>query len=234
MGTWLLRGWMSTIRIEHQFLGPNVDPDYPRLAGRYIYAFWHENLLLPAYYYARPNVYVLISRHADGQLIAEVAERLGFRTVRGSRARGGTAALRELLRLSRAAHVAITPDGPRGPRRQVQPGMIYLAAQTGLPIVPVGIAYDRPWRAQSWDRFAVPRLWSRARSVVGEPIPVAATANRGQLEQTRAYVEYVMHELDQLAEQWVETGEWSEVRNQKSEVRSRKPEVHQNYWRAAG
>ena len=62
-----------------------------------------------------------------------------------------------MLRLSRQAHLVITPDGPRGPRRQVQAGMVYLAARTGVPIVPVGIGYDRPWRTKSWDRFAVPR-----------------------------------------------------------------------------
>src|SRR5436190_464721 len=86
--------------------------------------------------------------------------------------RGWIGTVRQMLRVGRKSHLAITPDGPRGPRRQVQPGLLYLAARTGLPIVPVGIGYDRPWRMRSWDRFAVPRPWTRATCVTTEPIHV--------------------------------------------------------------
>src|SRR5438093_1235620 len=73
---------------------------------------------------------VLISQHADGDLIARTAEHLGIDTVRGSTTRGGMQAIRELLQISRRTHLVITPDGPKGPRRTVQPGVIFLAAQT--------------------------------------------------------------------------------------------------------
>src|SRR5215470_9053241 len=137
---WALRLWLGTLSYRYRPLGPNVDPKRPECRQRYIYAFWHENMLLPAYHYGRARVHVLISQHADGQLIAEVCRHLGFGTVRGSSRRDGARAVRRMLKLGRSAHLSITPDGPRGPRRQVQPGLIYLAARTGLPVVPAGFA----------------------------------------------------------------------------------------------
>lgn len=199
----LVRGWMGTLRFEYRPLGPNVDPRQPGLEQRYIYAFWHENLLLPVYQYARPDIYVLISRHADGQMIAELARHLGFQTVRGSTGRGGgVEAVRQILRLGQGAHIGVTPDGPRGPRRQVQPGLVYLAARTGLPIVPVGISFRRPWRMKSWDRFAVPKPFSHAYCVTPEPIVVPADVDKDQLEEHRLRIEEALWEVNGLADRW--------------------------------
>jgi lysophospholipid acyltransferase (LPLAT)-like uncharacterized protein len=145
-------------------------------------------------------VHVLISQHADGQLIAEVCRHLGFRTVRGSTTRHGVEALRQMLKAARRAHLGITPDGPRGPRRQVQPGLVYVAAKTGLPIVPAGFAYDRPWRARSWDRFAMPRPWSRATCVTADPITVPAELTREGLEEYRRRVEEALLSATDAAE----------------------------------
>jgi lysophospholipid acyltransferase (LPLAT)-like uncharacterized protein len=211
LGAWLIRCWIGTLRYAYRPLGPNVDPHQPGLHQRIIYAFWHENLLLLAYQYGRPDIRVLISEHADGQLITEIAERLGFRTVRGSRTRGGRKAMMEMIRDFGDDHIAITPDGPRGPRREVQPGLVYVAAKTGKPIVPIGISFDRPWRAKSWDRFCLPRPWSRARCVTGELIHVPADADREQLEAYRKHVERAMEEVSTIADRWVESGEWPDA-----------------------
>jgi lysophospholipid acyltransferase (LPLAT)-like uncharacterized protein len=197
---WALRFWLGTLRYRYRPLGPNLDPKRPECRERYIYAFWHENLLLPAYHYGRSDVHVLISQHADGQLIAEVCRHLGFRTVRGSTTRHGVEALRRMLQLGRNAHLGITPDGPRGPRRRVQPGLVYVAAKTGLPIVPAGFAYDRPWRARSWDRFAMPRPWSLATCVTADPIAVPAELSRDGLEEHRRRVEEALLRVTEAAE----------------------------------
>jgi lysophospholipid acyltransferase (LPLAT)-like uncharacterized protein len=157
-------------------------------------------MLLLAYQYGRRDIWVLISRHADGQLIAEVCGHLGFQAVRGSTTRGGVEAVRESLRLAGRGHLAITPDGPQGPRRQVQAGVVYLAARTGLPIVPIGIGLDRPWRLRSWDRFALPRPWSRAVCVTAAPITVPEGADRQQLEHYRRQVEESLHWATETAE----------------------------------
>src|SRR5262245_54122904 len=130
-----IQGWIGTMRFHQRHLERNFDPRI-RQPGKYIIAFWHENMVLPAYHFATPEIAVLIGTHSDGQLIAEIIERLGCRTVRGSTTRGGFEAMRNLLRLSRESIIAISPDGPKGPRRQVQPGIVYLAGKTGLPIAP--------------------------------------------------------------------------------------------------
>ena len=201
---WAVRLWVGTLRYRYRPLGPDLDPTRPECRRRYIYAFWHENLLLPAYYYGRTDVHVLISRHADGEIIAEVCRHLGFRTVRGSTTRCGAEALLQMLRLADVSHLGITPDGPRGPRRRVQQGLVYLAARTGLPVVPAGFAYDRPWRARSWDRFAVPRPFSRATCVTDRPVVVPPDAGRAELEHYRRLIEETMLRMTGEAERLAE------------------------------
>ena len=105
---------------------------------RCIFAFWHSRQLMMPLAYRGSQIYILISRHRDGELIRRIVSRFGFRAVRGSTTRGGAAALRELVQLGRSgADLAITPDGPKGPRQVAQMGVIHLAKATGLPIVPV-------------------------------------------------------------------------------------------------
>jgi len=208
LGAWFVRTWMRTVGYEYRPLGPNLDPHQPELAGRYIYAFWHENLLAPLSQYARSDIYVLISQHADGQLIAGLAQHLGFELVRGSSTRNGVEAVRQMLRLSQQAHLAVTPDGPRGPRREVQAGLVYLAARTGLPVVPVGIGYGRAWRMRSWDRFALPRPFSAMKCVTPAPIHVPAEADRAERERYRQQVEQSLQEVGKLAEAWAASGVW--------------------------
>jgi lysophospholipid acyltransferase (LPLAT)-like uncharacterized protein len=208
-GSWLLRIWMRTLRYEYRPLGPDVDPTRAEMDAHYIYAIWHENVLQPVYRYCGQGIYVLISRHADGQLLAEVCRQMGVVVVRGSTNRGGVEAVRQLIRHGRRSSLAITPDGPRGPRRHVQPGLIYLASQTGLPIVPTGFGYHRPWRLRSWDRFAVPRPWSRGTCVTGHPIQVPENATREELDRYRGVVEEALGHVTVVAEQWAESGHWS-------------------------
>src|SRR5262249_17845039 len=202
------------VSYEYRPLGPNVDPTRPGITSRYIYAFWHENMLCLLSQYAQPNIHVLISRHADGQLIAELARHLGFGLVRGSTNRGGVEAVRQMLRLSQDAHLAVTPDGPRGPRRIIQPGLIYLAARTGLPIIPIGIGYRRPWRMHSWDQFAVPRPFTHMKCVTAEPICIPAEADKEKLEHYRCQVERSLLEMCELAERWAEADRWPDAQIQ--------------------
>jgi lysophospholipid acyltransferase (LPLAT)-like uncharacterized protein len=205
LGARLIQGWIGTVRYQYRPVGPSLDPNR-RPKGRFIYAFWHEAMLIPAFHYARPDIHVLISTHADGQLITEIIEHLGFRTVRGSSTRGGTEAMRHMLRLARESHIAITPDGPRGPRRRVQSGAVYLAARTGLPVVPIGIDFSRAWRAKSWDRFAVPLPFSKAYCVTTPPLIIPRHVTPETIEPYRLELERAMHAADRLAEAWAATG----------------------------
>lgn len=202
----VIRLWVGTLRCRYRPRGKDRHPHRLPPEERYIYVFWHENLLLPACLYARQDCCALISKHADGQLIAEACKHLGFRTIRGSAGRqGGVEAAREILRLGQGGHhIGITPDGPRGPRRQAQAGAVYLASRTGLAIIPVGIGYHKPWRLRSWDRFAVPRPWSDAAVVTGEPIFVPPDLDREAMEQHRLRLELALADASADAERWAE------------------------------
>jgi lysophospholipid acyltransferase (LPLAT)-like uncharacterized protein len=199
----LIRLWMATVRLRVVNRDEVTHPaDADR--DRYVYAFWHESLLAPVKFKAR--VRVLISKHADGELIARAIQCLGFGVVRGSTNRGGTGALFELWDCSRQSHLVFTPDGPRGPRRKVQPGVVMLAARSGLPVVPVGIGYRRAWRARSWDRFIVPKPFTLCVCVVGTAVRVPADLDRLALDHYRRLVEESMLAATEAAERLAADG----------------------------
>jgi lysophospholipid acyltransferase (LPLAT)-like uncharacterized protein len=197
----LVRAWLATVRARARSSDGRVHPPDP-CVERLIYAFWHESFLAPAK--IRTPIKVLISQSADGELIAQVCQHLGLGTIRGSSKRGGAQALLQLLRDGGNTHLAITPDGPRGPRRQVKTGVVLLASLTGLPIVPLGIGFTHAWRFRSWDRFAIPRPFSTIAGVVGEPLIVPPDLDDAGIEQQRLRIEDAMLAATQAAEQWAE------------------------------
>jgi lysophospholipid acyltransferase (LPLAT)-like uncharacterized protein len=175
-------------------------------ADRYVFSIWHEYLLLPTIKFGGPDIAVLISAHADGQILGGLIRLTGMDMVLGSTNRGGVEAVRQLVKPDTPwRNVAVTPDGPRGPRRVVQPGIIYVASRTGMKIVPIGIGYDRPWRVKSWDRFAVPKPLSRIRAVTAEPIAVPPKLRADELEPYRLQVQAEMDRLTAIAEHWAKT-----------------------------
>ncbi len=198
----IIRLWMSTVRLRIRMHDDRTDPDHPRCLGRHIHAFWHEALLALTSTPYRQPVHVLISLHADGELIAQVIRWLGLRSVRGSSSRGGGQALLDLMQIGQQAHVAVTPDGPRGPRRQAQRGTIFLASQIGLPIVPYGLAFSRAWRAKSWDRMAVPLPFSTIYGITGPSLEVPANCHRQQQQQFAEQLQERMNEATRQAEAW--------------------------------
>lgn len=200
-----IRRWMSTLDYRVLYYDRSVDP---ALGAPHpgIYIFWHENILFPLYLRGRCHLSMLLSRHRDADILAEVARFSGFGTVRGSTGHGGREALEQLVAISRHEHITITPDGPRGPRRQLAHGPIYLASRTGLPIIPLGFGYDRPWRLNSWDRFAIPRPLSNARAIAGPPVHIPHGLERDDIEPYRAAVERLLTELTDEANAWAESG----------------------------
>jgi lysophospholipid acyltransferase (LPLAT)-like uncharacterized protein len=195
----VLRAWMGTVRKRVAFSGDRRHPTDPTVE-RFIYAFWHESLLAPTKIAA--DVKVLVSQSADGELIAQVCRRLGVGVIRGSTNRGGASGLLGMLRQDNRSHLAITPDGPRGPRRKVKPGTAFLASHSGLPVVPIGVGFTRAWRAGSWDRFAVPWPFSIAVGVVGEPVAVPGDLDGDGLEHHRLRIEQALLAATQAAEEW--------------------------------
>jgi hypothetical protein len=153
-----------------------------------IYVVWHGRLLLLPYLYGHRGCRVLASRSRDGELVARWARRFGLQPVRGSSTRGGGEALRALARALRDGHeVVVVPDGPRGPREVLKPGVIALARLSGAPIVPMAVGASRQWQLSSWDAFRIPKPFARCVMRFGEPIRVAG--GRGTEEAARKEVE---------------------------------------------
>ncbi|HEV8585052.1 MAG TPA: lysophospholipid acyltransferase family protein [Methylomirabilota bacterium] len=198
-----VRALGATLRVR----AAGVEPLRPLWRARrpLIYAVWHGRILivpwLNAWLRRREGaraVRVLTSRSRDGQLMADFARRFGLEVVRGSSSRGGAAALRELARAVRAGEdVAVVPDGPRGPARRLQGGIVALAATTGAPIVPVGVAARPARRLGSWDRFMVPAPFARCAVVFGEALEVKRGDDR---EAARARVERALEQVTDAAD----------------------------------
>jgi lysophospholipid acyltransferase (LPLAT)-like uncharacterized protein len=177
-----LIGW--TLRMTVEDRGSILDqPEHPPV----IIAFWHNRTALMAYFYEHycrgRTALTFISRSRDGQFMTDVAARFGIRAVRGSSSRHGTSAMLTAIRAAKDPHVdlVITPDGPRGPRYRVQPGLLLLAQATQRPIV--SVTYQLKWKRElkSWDRFHVPLPFSTCYLVTGEPIFVPENASEADL-----------------------------------------------------
>ena len=202
------------MRVEHR-AEENVE-QFLRAGEPLILAFWHGRLLLMAFCRHAPNTNVLISRHRDGELIARTVSRLGYQVTRGSSTRGGAAGLRTVVRLlGDGFGFAVTPDGPTGPRHQVQPGVIEAARLSGAPIVPMTFS-ARPARfLNSWDRFLVPYPFSRGLFLYGEAVRVPAKADRAAREVLRLRLEERLRDLTAEADREVgwRPGEAPEARD---------------------
>jgi lysophospholipid acyltransferase (LPLAT)-like uncharacterized protein len=195
----VIRLWLLTIRLRRSFTNGCQHPADPA-SGRYMYAFWHEGLVAPLKvgWQAR----VLISEHTDGEIITLICKRFGIGAVRGSNTRGGGRALLEMIRDNDGGHLAVTPDGPKGPRRKLKPGVIMAAAHAEAPIIPFGIGYTSAWRCSSWDQLALPLPGSTMVMVFGEPIAIPKEIERRHLRQWTEFVEQRMTQLTEEAEAW--------------------------------
>lgn len=191
IGVWVVRvlGWTWRMRVSH-------DEDLRRLRAEglpVIFALWHGQLLPLLYHHREQSVRILISEHGDGEIIARVAARLGYGTVRGSTSRGAARALLGLVRVIRDGHdLAITPDGPRGPAKSIAPGALIVAQRSGAPIIPIAMTASSGWRLRSWDSFVIPRPFARVHVAYGELVYIASDGVRGavlEAEQVRTGLE---------------------------------------------
>ena len=169
LGSWFLRLLAATWRFDRVW-----DPEYARPLGageKFVYVFWHCGILPLTMDRVGEGIAVLVSQHHDGELVARLLEKLGYVTGRGSSTRGGDSGVRELLTWAeRGRHLAVTPDGPRGPVEVAKDGAVYIARRARLRVVPIGLGVRRAWRLRSWDRFIVPKPFARLMVTYGPPV----------------------------------------------------------------
>ncbi len=205
----LISGYLRLVLRTNRWTFDGAENFAPHRRGApAVCAFWHEFLpLMPALrmlarrapdYTAAP-IHTLVSQHRDGRLIGQIVRSFGIEPVHGSSSRGGAAGLRRLLDLLRGgAMIGITPDGPRGPRRQAAPGMAQLAALAQVPILPCAIRTSRRIALNSWDRMAIPLPFGRGVVVCGPTISVPREAWRDSLPLIAAAMNAAADRADRL------------------------------------
>jgi len=188
LGGAALDALMGTCRYEREGV-ENYD-QFWRAGKPVVFTLWHGRLLPCTHFHRHNGVVTLISQHRDGEYITRVVRRWGFTAVRGSTTRGGLDALRELIQHVRAGRsLAITPDGPKGPREKMKPGPVLIAQRTGAPIIPVVSGASRASYFGGWDRFMIPHPFARLRISYGEPVFVPRRASETEIQAIMEDVE---------------------------------------------
>ncbi|MBS1703868.1 MAG: lysophospholipid acyltransferase family protein [Armatimonadetes bacterium] len=168
-----------------------------------IFCGWHGKSLIFANYFRKRGYWVIISTSNDGDIQNEIFLKLGYQTIRGSTAREGVrAALQGVKKIKEGGTMAITPDGPRGPSGVVQGGVMLMAHKAGARLVPVGISAKSAFYANSWDRYMLPKPFSKARMIFGDPLTVPENASEEQVEEVRLQLENEIKRLEALASDW--------------------------------
>lgn len=181
-----------TLRVRHAKLR-NIQEN-----SHHVVAFWHECILQALHAWWRKPTVSITSRSRDGDLMKQVLDLYGVETIRGSSTRGADAVLRQAMRAARnGRNVSFTPDGPKGPRRVVKAGVVYIAQVTGLPVVPFYFTAKKKKRLRSWDQQIFPIPFSKAIYVYGAPIVVPRD---GEVEEWRLIIERAMNDLADEAE----------------------------------
>jgi hypothetical protein len=181
LGSAALNALMSTCRYRREGV-ENYD-QFWRAGKPVIFTLWHGRLLPCTHFHRQQGVVTLISHHRDGEYITRVVRRWGFIAVRGSTTRGGLDALRELIQHVRAGRsLAITPDGPKGPREKMKPGPVLIAQRTGAPIIPVVSGASRASYFGGWDRFMIPHPFACLQIAYDEPVFVPRRAGEAEIQ----------------------------------------------------
>jgi lysophospholipid acyltransferase (LPLAT)-like uncharacterized protein len=170
------------------------------VSENYIGALWHNRLLIfPLVlrrFFSNRHGAALISASRDGDLLSDAIHRFDYDVVRGSSSRLGATALLQLGDvLARHGDVVITPDGPRGPAYELGPGIIFLAQKTGAAVLPINMEYSSCWRVKSWDRFIIPRPFSKVRLIIDRPERIRSTSSDAEFEAERLRLQNMLMSL---------------------------------------
>ena len=197
----LLRLLFFTCRKSATWEHPDTDGCRDTKDDRFLYAAWHDEILAMLFAGRPLNMAGLVSRHQDGSILTDAMQVLGIAAVRGSSSRGGATAVRELLETSRHLHVAITPDGPRGPRHEAKSGIIFLASRTGRKVIAAGHACRRGWRIRgSWTDMLVPKPFTKTYRYCGRPMTIPPDLSRDEIEDYTRRLEAEMQRVGEIVE----------------------------------
>jgi lysophospholipid acyltransferase (LPLAT)-like uncharacterized protein len=193
------RLYFRLVRIEVREAVPQTSPYVHKGDQVCLYALWHHSILCALFCGRCAHLAGLVSRHADGSFVADAMECIGLTPIRGSNRRGGAVAMKQMIDATARLDIAIATDGPRGPHEVVKEGIIFLASQTGRPIIPTGISASRAWRPWlKWTYLLIPKPFSRAVLLGGKPFYVPPDLSR---EEREVYRQRLQAEMDRLLKQ---------------------------------
>ena len=194
-GLSIVRLISSTYRLK--ILDPENESDIFASGGSLIYASWHQRFFPGITFFAtRRPIAIMISQSKDGEYMAHIVNIIGWNAVRGSSHRGGREGLTKLKGLALGGHkIGHIVDGPRGPFGVVKPGLIRIAQFTGMPVVPTITSGEKTWMFGSWDRFMVPKPFSRVIIRFGRPIYIPPDLDDVEFENKRLLVEQTLKNL---------------------------------------
>ena len=205
---WGFRSLYSTCRVHVMEAVPGISP-YAPANEPYIYCVWHDGISNALFCGRTLACAALTSRHADGEYVAEIMRVVGIHPVRGSNNHGGATAVKQMMESARDKHVVITTDGPRGPRRVIKPGILFLASQSGRAILPVGCSASRAWFPKGkWTDLLVPKPFSTAYVLGAKPFIVPQGLAKDELEPYKLQLQRIMDRTQELCDQ-VARGELS-------------------------
>lgn len=201
VATICLRLLFLTIRVDHRRIVSEGTP-YVQPTGtqRYTFCMWHDHIVMAVFSLRTFSLAGLISQHRDGGYLADSVLIAGIQPVRGSTSRGGLEAVREILSRPEL-HLAMTPDGPRGPRRQMKEGIIYISSRSGRPVVPTALIGDRYWSIPGrWTNMMIPKPFSKVLLIAGTPIVIPEDLSREEMSEWAGFLQSEMERLDGLAQ----------------------------------
>lgn len=189
--------WTLRLHVETT---PDADPYASSGPTRYLYSVWHDSIIMAAFGGKHVRTVALTSHHRDGSFVASVLKAIGVPAIRGSTGNRGGNAVREILTAATNCDIVMTPDGPRGPYREMSRGIVFLASRSGRPIVPTAFACCRAWTIRgSWTDLVIPQPFSDVILLAGDPIRVPMKVTRVEMDQIAAEVQARMDELNAAA-----------------------------------
>ena len=201
-GVIILRTLGRSCRCEIKCVDPATNATIKPIDDRrFVFCAWHDAIVLGTFIRPLLNHMILVSRHQDGTFLTDAARMLGLEPVRGSSSRGGAQAVKQLIEKLRDKHLTMTPDGPRGPRRELKDGIVFIGSRTQHAVVPAGLTAARAWRIKAnWTDMVVPKPFTKVYILLGEPLMIPEDATREELSEWKAELQRRQDEINDIAD----------------------------------
>ncbi len=198
--SWLINFLLNTVKIKIQ--NREILEELEKNKQPFIAAFWHGKMLVPWYIFKNKNFSALVSKSKDGELLTKVLNSWKYDVVRGSSHKGGKEALTNMIEIANSKKsLAVTPDGPTGPIYKFKAGAVITAKKSGIPIILIGVGLNKKKNLRSWDKFEIPKPFSKAAVIVSEKIFIDINFDYNQTSEMILMCEEKLNELNRKAEE---------------------------------